>query len=420
MPKVDTKMILPKGIRLRGNSFAVQTRKRVSANGTSKIVSHYTSVPIRLPKGYTDEDYNVAFNEALEEAKRHKMLAIQHVATNGVHSFMNTNRRIVAVGKLKEVLDILLEKRWKDTPQERMVKVYFNDILEYFPNDIRLDDMQTDEHYEGFCSWLEKKIAERPMNNLSTVSTRSVNKRLGILRCVFNYALDKRLITKDKMLSPNPNVKNHGWKNLPVRKIRDKHVLSKAEELMVIDKANADGDHIFADGFAWLVDLGMRYETEFQKFTYKDIDYRGNTICFYRNKTDMWSPNIPLSSRWQEIAKRYREVAMSRKDGRMFAGLTKAKIRSRFEKYGRELKIKAFTPYITRRTFCTRLAERGVQGKIISTLAGHRCVETAQIYYVKPTKVILKRAIKSMEMTDAEYDGEDIPQLGHNSKNRIE
>ena len=66
MPKVDTKMILPKGIRLRGNSFAVQTRKRVSANGSSKIVSHYTSVPIRLPKDYSAEDYNVSFDEALE------------------------------------------------------------------------------------------------------------------------------------------------------------------------------------------------------------------------------------------------------------------------------------------------------------------------------------------------------------------
>ena len=127
-------------------------------------------------------------------------------------------------------------------------------------------------------------------------------------------------MNKDKVLNPDPReVRNYGWKNLKIANIKDKHALSVEEEHEVIAKANEMGDEEFAHAFAWLVDVGMRYETEFLSFTFKDINWKKQTICFFRGKTNEWSVNIPLTERAFSIAKQYKDVALTRQSQKLFS-----------------------------------------------------------------------------------------------------
>ena len=77
--------------------------------------------------------------------------------------------------------------------------------------------------------------------------------------------------------------------------MKDKNTLTKSDEATVINKARELGDEQFADCYAWLIDVGMRYESEFQTFTIKDINWKKKTICFYRGKTESYSVNLPLT-----------------------------------------------------------------------------------------------------------------------------
>ena len=93
-----------------------------------------------------------------------------------------------------------------------------------------------------------------------------------------------------------------------------------------------------------------------------------------------------------------------------------------FKKYKDLCKIEDHTPYITRHTFGTRLAERGVTPKVISVMMGHTCPETAQRYYIKATDKGLARAVKLTQLSEKEYDSflENVNSMaGHNSKGLI-
>jgi integrase len=266
---------------------------------------------------------------------------------------------------------------------------------------------------------MEKRIKERKMNNRGTYSTTSTNRRLTIIRCCIAEAIKHGLMNKDKVLNPDPEQSaNYGWKNLKVAKVKDKHALTIEEENLVIDKANELGDEEFAHAFKWLIDVGMRYETEFITFTIKDINWRNKTISFFRGKTNEQSVNIPLTKRALEIANRYKDVALTRQSQRMFS-FSKHKIEAMFKKYRELCKIEDFTPYITRTTFGTRLGERGVLPKVIAKLMGHTCTETAQKYYVQATDKGLERAIKMTELSDEEFDNlleNQNSMIGHNRR----
>ena len=205
-----------------------------------------------------------------------------------------------------------------------------------------------------------------------------------------------------------------------VKKIKDKNTLTKTDEANVINKAMELGDEQFADCYAWLIDVGMRYESEFQTFTIKDINWKKKTICFYRGKTESHSVNLPLTKRAWNIALRYKDIALTRTSQRLF-DLSKHKIEAMFKKYKDLCKIEDHTPYITRHTFGTRLAERGVTPKVISVMMGHTCPETAQRYYIKATEKGLERAVKLTEFSDEQYDAfiDNVnANIGHNSNGR--
>ena len=72
---------------------------------------------------------------------------------------------------------------------------------------------------------------------------------------------------------------------------------------MVLDKCKEMGDHDFADALVWLCDVGMRYKTEFLKFTLDNVDFKKNHVYFYRPKTNVWT-KVPLTPRARDIALR--------------------------------------------------------------------------------------------------------------------
>jgi len=185
--------LLPKGIYVRkgkkGDSLAVQTRKQVTdENGKIKIIPHFKTVPIKLPKNWTSVEYEEKFLEALEEAKKEKVLAIKHIAVHGLDA--DKVSRTSSVGTLGEVYDLVFKKRWENTPQEKGVKIYAKDIFAFFPRSIRMDNMQTHENYDNFIEFMEKRILERPANNHGTFKTSSTNRRLGVIRVCIAYAIE--------------------------------------------------------------------------------------------------------------------------------------------------------------------------------------------------------------------------------------
>jgi integrase len=397
-------MEIPKGIYRRGDSLQVLTRKRIK--GEKKPLSLSASVQI--------DEYN-SLDEAIVEAKKLKKLQKETISTNG---FNNTlKKKVRTVGILGEVMqDVLKEKEHMSSYVNH--KIYAKDILEYFPRDIRLDEMQTQQHYKNFKIKMQDLILARPRNNLGSYNTRSLNKRLGFLRDIFKHGLTNRLLSADKLLdnSPDAIARHMGWRNEAVIETKQKNIITPQDEQDIVDEATFDGEQEFVDAFRWLLNgYGMRIEFEFQKLTVDLIKFpRGKdtkcTINFFRNKTQKWSGELPMNEITKEIALRYRSVAFARADKKLFPTMTKRRLRTLFEKYSKRLNLD-ITPYCTKHTFITRLAENKVPVKTISKIAGIS-VDTALKYYNQVSDEGMEEAMQSLEHDSSKV----VSMFGHNRK----
>lgn len=397
-------MELPKGIYQRGNSLQVLTRKRVKGQDKPLVLSGAIQI----------EEYT-SLQEAIDEAVKLKELQRKEIATSG---FNNTlKKKVRTVGILGEVIDAVLKEK------EHMAsyvnhKIYAKDVLQYFPRDIKLHEMQTQQHYKDFKVKMQELILARPNNNLGSFNTRSLNKRLGFLRDVFKYALSNRLLSSDKLLDSSPDAvgRHMGWKNEAVIETKQKNIISPQDEQDIVDEATFDGEQEFVDAFRWLLNgYGMRIEFEFQKLTIDLIKFpRGKdtkfTINFFRNKTKKWSGDLPMNEVTKEIALRYRSVAFARADKKLFPTMTKRKLRTLFEKYSKRLKLD-ITPYCTKHTFITRLAENKNPIKTISKLAGIS-QDTALKYYNQVTDEGMEEAMQSLENDSSKV----VSMYGHNRR----
>ena len=177
-PQVSLEALLPKGIRVRKGkksvSLIVQTRKQITQDGVKTTIPDCRTVRLDLPRMYTPKQYTDAFLVALEEAKKEKLLAQQHIATHGVET--NNVRRVGAVATLKEVYDATFDERYKGTKNERNAVIYGEDIFAFFPKAISMHDLQTWDNYDNFITFMEKRIKERKMNNRGTYTTGPTNK----------------------------------------------------------------------------------------------------------------------------------------------------------------------------------------------------------------------------------------------------
>ena len=419
MPIIDTKMLLPRGIQLKGNSFRVQTRKNVIRDQKKVTLKDFVAVKINYEPNMSSAEKLKTFNSALEEAKKEKVLAITRLSQNGVGQ--RELKKVRAVGTLKATYDALFAERWAEvtTGNDENIKYYAIDIFNYFPNDMRLDDMQTPEHYKGFVEHCKKAIVERKSNHMATYSTKTINCRLGLLRDIFRYGIARGLLDQSKLLNPDIRLTHMGWVNLPVKAKKRKMALTIEQERKVLDKCKEMGDHEFAQALVWLNDVGMRYKTEFLKFTIDNVDFKRNHVNFYRPKNNRWCI-VPLTPRAREIALSLKDKANMSEDKRVFGHFRQRQIRTYFDKYREWSDLpKEFTPYITRHTFLTKLGKQRVVPAVIAELGGVT-IETAQKYYVHANDDMLVEAISELNKTSP-TNGEDKAAIGigHNSRNRV-
>lgn len=412
MKHVDTRLLLPKGIRIRGSSLEVQSTKTHFVNGEKKTVRKFTPVKLELPMQYTEEQFRQAVQDKLEEAKKIKILQDQTVSSKGYATRLD--QKVRAVGTLGEVYEMCFEERWQGTEQERNVKIYIKDIFNYFPPETRLDVMQTHENKKGFVEFCRQQIKDRAMNNLGSVSNTTINRRLSVLRCIFAYAIEHRMLEQKDVLNPDHSIKNYGWRNESYKAPQKKDPLTEEEIQSVIDEANFEGQYEFADAFAWLVDTGMRHKGEFENFTIHNVNFKNKTVKFYRPKTKSMSVNIPLTDRAFEIVSRRKQSALQNPGGRVFM-LSYAVRRRLFDHYKQKLNLPVhFTPYATRHTFITRLVEAGVNERDLCDLAGHTSIETSMTYYASSTAKSLGNAISKINVSKPR-NVDTNSMIGHNS-----
>ena len=173
--------------------------------------------------------------------------------------------------------------------------------------------------------------------------------------------------------------------------------------------------------FAWAFDTGMRHDGELDNFSIDNIDFGRKTITFWRSKTKGWSVEMPLTPRCIEIAKRNLKDAQSRPGRKVFPSSASAR-RSAWDKYVRMCNFNNhFTPYTTRHTFITRLAEKDVNPKVTMELAGHSVIETTLTYYTKSTSLVLQKAISALT-NNRDDDSNDVKadtMIGHNSRKAL-
>ena len=409
-------MLLPKGITMNKTktSFRIQTRKNVMVNGKKDKLKDFRTVKIHYPPNASPEQRLKTFNEALEEAKKEKLLAIA-LLSNGTVTKQNL-KIIRAVGTLKTTYDTLYEERWKhsETGHNRNIDIFANDVFSYFPSDIRLDDMQTHEYRDGFIAHMKKRIVERDANHMGHVSNRTINKRQGLLRDIFRYGIAHGLLDQSKLLNPDIRLSHMGWENLKVKTIKSKMAMTKSEERMILDLCRDNGYHEFANALIWLVDTGMRHSTEFLKFTIDDVDFKRNIVHFHRPKTNV-NTKVPLTPRAREVVLNLKDRANMREDKRVFGHFTKRQLRTMFDKLRDLSGLTLFTPYITRHTFMTKLGKNKEVPAVIANLAGVT-IETAQKYYTHSNDEMQVSAIKNLNGNE---DEDENSLIGHNSKGLI-
>jgi integrase len=218
-----------------------------------------------------------------------------------------------------------------------------------------------------------------------------------------------------------------GIVDLPRGVSKRKPALTVAEQETFLAVIAECGDQLSWDRWAWHYECGMRHDGEGDSFTIDNIDFGRKTIVFWRPKTKCWSIEMPLTSRMLEIALRRRKEAQLRPDRKVFPS-TAGSRKNNWDKYMRMCNFdKHFTPYTTRHTFITRLAEEDVNPKVVMELAGHSCIETTLTYYTKSSSKILANAMIKLENaravdsnSDSIVDENEANSLiGHNSKKAL-
>lgn len=385
---------LPRGIRLNRNSLLIDVSKKVMHNGKEKIIRKSKSVLLGLDSVLDNAKAKQIFEKSLDEAIRLQSLIQREIAQSGYAEIADVSK--VADGSIgsiwvrfySRVLEQMTEANQKN------IKICFQDVVEYFTADKLLKDISENEIQE-FISWLKVKCANRETNGLGTVSNNTINKRLGLIRELMRIAIKNRYLTLDDCIDPTK--KNLGVQDLPRHVAPQKPAMTLAEQHQFISLIRKIGDDNFANMMEFAFETGMRHSTELNSFTIENVNFKRKTICFWRNKTNSWSIEMPLTQRAYEIVSNYKEVAFARPDKKVFP-CAKGHIRNKWNKYKKLAKLPAnITPYITRGSYITRLVENGLDAKTVMRLAGHTCIETTLNFYINPSANHLRNAISSLD-----------------------
>jgi len=403
----------PQGITLHKNNKALYVKVSKTINNKAKVLSKVVNMGI--DETMTEADMKTAFENTLGTALNVKQQYSTQLNNPNFTSFHKPTA--VGVGTLGSVFEMGFNKMYgaNSEKQQESNKAFYQDLEEYFGYDKKLNSF-TEEEIDGFKSFCAKKIAERPKNMTGTVSNQSINKRLGVLRSIKKFAISKRLLSNDDLINPDPRVKNMGIVDLPRGQSKRKPAFTKWEQEQFLQIIQRCGDDFWYDIFAWAFDTGMRHDGELDAFKIDDIDFGRKTITFWRPKIKKWSIEMPLTTRCVEIAKRRMKDAIARKDRKVFPCSASSR-RHHWDKYIQMCNFKkTFTPYTTRHTCITRLAEKRIAPKVVMDWAGHSCEQTTMKYYTKSTSVLLNQAVLALENDTTDNDDSMI---GHNSRKAL-
>lgn len=409
----------PQGITLTKNQKGLYVKVGKMINGKEKTLTK--TINMGLEQGMSVAECKEAFETTLSTAINVKRQFKTQIENPNFTSFHKPTA--VGVGTMGSVFDMMFVKEWGGcvVKQQDLVKAFYQDLKEYFGDDKRLSTF-IEEDIDAFKEFVAKKIAERPKNMTGTVSNNSINKRLGVLRSIMKYAISKRLLSNDQLINPDPRVKNMGIQDLPRGQSRRKPAFTLREQEQFLAFMEKFGDEEWHDTWAFAFDSGMRHDGELDGFTIDNVDFGRKTITFWRPKTKSWSLDTPLTPRQFDILTRRRTMASARKDRKVFPG-TPGSRTSNWRKYIAMCNFNQhFTPYTTRHTYITRLAENNISPKVVMELAGHTCIETTMTYYTKSSSKLLNQAILSLQNTSENEQNDSIdaiPMMGHNSRKAL-
>ena len=409
---------LPKGITLRrDNSLWVSKYKEYHVNGEKKSKRMTETVKLDIDNTMSDAKQLEKFEEALGKAIKVKSQMKDRLANR---SFLLTdNVKIKGEAYINNLYqDLVRLDTWKGKHGETVAS-YAKDILAFFKDRENFNPKLKDFHdvftLADFKKWAIVHSAQKRMNNYNSCSTNTVNKRLGLLRQLTQFAIKQRLFSLDDCI--DPSAKNYGIQDERRAESKPKPALSIAEEQTLLKTIQKYEDGYFYDVIVFALDTGVRHDGELNRITPEQIDFGKKHLVFKRPKTGKWS-TIPLTERCMEILKRRREVAM-KNEGNRFFPISKSSLRHNWDKYIRLSGLNdEYTPYSTRHTFITRLVEADVSPKAVQHLAGHKSIETTLQYYTHSTNEVLETAITKLE----EYKkvkakkAEVSPLIGHNSR----
>jgi integrase len=385
---------LPRGIRLNRNSLLVDVSKKIMHNGEERIIRKSKSVLLGLDNVVDSSKAKQLFEKSLDEAIRLQSIMQREIAQSGYAEIANVSR--IADGSIGGVWTRFYQRVLEQMTEanQKNVKILFQDVVEYFTADKLLKDI-SEEEIQQFISWLKVKCVNRETNGLGTVANNTINKRLGLIRELMRVAIKNRYLTLDECIDPTK--KNLGVQDLPRTVSQQKPAMTLSEQHHFISVIRKAGDDNFANMMEFAFETGMRHSTELNSFTIDNVNFKRKTICFWRNKTNSWSIEMPLTQKAYEIVSNYKEVAFSRVDKKVFP-CAKGHIRNKWNKYKKLAKLPAnITPYISRGSYITRLVENGLDAKTVMRLAGHTCIETTLNFYINPSANHLRNAISTLD-----------------------
>lgn len=358
---------LPKGIRQRDlQTLQVSQAKRHG----DKLARLFATVKLDLPDNYTNQQYEQEFYKALQEAVNVKANLKIQVSSGNEQSFKK--QRLVSPLTLSEIFTQLNITRFSKLASQDAQEIYCNDLIRFF-GDVKINQIVF-EQVEDFKIACAEYIKDR--SNVGTSNNSSVNKRLGLLRVMFEYACDRRLIDGQNI----PTIRN-----LTVGESKPKPVLYPDQQADLLEACLLNNDQDFADFINWAIEGGQRH-SEIFALTLNDVSQKNNNfwLRFYRTKTGVWT-EIKLTHCMSEIFKRKRLSALQRQDQKLFT-YNKNTIRHNWDFYRDLAKLsKEYVPYTTRHTCATRLVEANLDIKSVQYYLGHKDIKTTLKYYAKPT-----------------------------------
>ena len=368
---------LPRSITLRkNNNLYVKKSKIITPKEPPITLSKVIQVPIKSSQ--TEAEQKTEFEKSLAEALAVKrQMELQLNDKNFIHKLLQNNTEPTLTSVFKNL-----------TIQNSLQEDYYKDIIYFFGENKKLNSFSVSE-IEEFKKFLVNHIKNRKNNYRKTCSNTSINQRLGCLRIILREALKNKLIEEKDLPNPNPRVNNMGVEDLPRKHSQQKFALTKSEQKLLL---NNTSNSFWFDLFSFAFDTGLRHEGELNKIRPSDVDYGRRTIQFYRPKTGQMSVDIPLTNSAYEILNKRKQ------NNNLFFPVSISSIRNFWYKYISLCNFhKKFTPYSTRHTFITRLAEEDTNPKIAMELAGHKCIETTLKFYTHSSSKKLKEAISKLE-----------------------